>query len=236
MLASASAIARGLQGSTTIPPQPLTGSSSKPSMISRQDPTSVETIGNPVAAASSIVIGWAFRQVAVCCAVLVLFYAMIGYKLFEQPSATEPPAAASASAASANRAPARGGAPNSLEFRANRDGHVYLDAAVNGASVHFVVDTGATPVALTMKDAMAAGISRQDLVFNKRMSTANGTALAAAVKLRELRVELRKGETHRLHELITHLESIGFERVQMVEDVAQFSVRGGIFATAQRIF
>src|SRR4051812_43851780 len=47
--------------------------------------------------------------------------------------------------------------------------------------------------------------------------------------LRELRVELRKGETHRLHELITHLESIGFERVPMVEDVAQFSVRGGIF-------
>jgi transcription-repair coupling factor (superfamily II helicase) len=47
--------------------------------------------------------------------------------------------------------------------------------------------------------------------------------------LRELRVELRKGNTHRLTELATHLESIGFERVPMVEDVAQFSIRGGIF-------
>jgi len=63
-----------------------------------------------------------------------------------------------------------------------------LDAAVNGANVRFMVDTGATPVALTMRDAMAAGISRHELVFNRRMSTANGTTLAAAVKLRELRV------------------------------------------------
>jgi transcription-repair coupling factor (superfamily II helicase) len=47
--------------------------------------------------------------------------------------------------------------------------------------------------------------------------------------LRDLRVELRKGGTHRLEELAAHLEAIGFERVPMVEDVAQFSVRGGIF-------
>src|SRR5437764_7074214 len=47
--------------------------------------------------------------------------------------------------------------------------------------------------------------------------------------LRELRVELRKGDTHRLEPLAEHLQSIGFERVSMVEDVAQFSIRGGIF-------
>jgi transcription-repair coupling factor (superfamily II helicase) len=43
------------------------------------------------------------------------------------------------------------------------------------------------------------------------------------------RLEIRKGDVRRLGELTTHLESIGFERVPMVEDVAQFSVRGGIF-------
>jgi len=48
-------------------------------------------------------------------------------------------------------------------------------------------------------------------------------ALAAA------RLELRKGDVRRPEELAAHLESIGFERVPMVEDVAQFSVRGGIF-------
>jgi transcription-repair coupling factor (superfamily II helicase) len=46
--------------------------------------------------------------------------------------------------------------------------------------------------------------------------------------LQDLRVELRRGETRRLPELIEHFESIGLERVPMVEDVAQFSVRGGI--------
>ncbi len=43
------------------------------------------------------------------------------------------------------------------------------------------------------------------------------------------RVELRKGDVRRPEDLATHLESIGFERVPMVEDVAQFSMRGGIF-------
>ena len=46
--------------------------------------------------------------------------------------------------------------------------------------------------------------------------------------LRDLRVELRKGEVRRLPDLIEHLERIGLERVSMVEDVAQFSIRGGI--------
>jgi transcription-repair coupling factor (superfamily II helicase) len=46
--------------------------------------------------------------------------------------------------------------------------------------------------------------------------------------LRDLRVELRKGDRRRLSELLEHLERIGLERVPMVEDVAQFSVRGGI--------
>jgi len=47
--------------------------------------------------------------------------------------------------------------------------------------------------------------------------------------LAHLRVELRKGGVHKLGELAKHLESIGFERVPLVDDVAQFSVRGGIF-------
>jgi len=47
--------------------------------------------------------------------------------------------------------------------------------------------------------------------------------------LAQTRVELRKGNTRRPEELAAHLESIGFERVPMVDDVAQFSMRGGIF-------
>jgi transcription-repair coupling factor (superfamily II helicase) len=47
--------------------------------------------------------------------------------------------------------------------------------------------------------------------------------------LQDLRIELRKGDVRRPSELAAHLEQIGFERVPMVEDVAQFSLRGGIF-------
>lgn len=43
------------------------------------------------------------------------------------------------------------------------------------------------------------------------------------------RLELRKGDVRKLGELTEHLESIGFERADMVEDVGQYSVRGGIF-------
>jgi transcription-repair coupling factor (superfamily II helicase) len=47
--------------------------------------------------------------------------------------------------------------------------------------------------------------------------------------LRSARIEIRKGDVRRPEELAQHLQQIGFERVPMVEDVAQFSVRGGIF-------
>jgi len=42
------------------------------------------------------------------------------------------------------------------------------------------------------------------------------------------RLELRKGDVRRPEDLAAHLERIGFTRVPMVDDVAQFSVRGGI--------
>ncbi|HJU75171.1 MAG TPA: transcription-repair coupling factor [Gemmatimonadaceae bacterium] len=42
------------------------------------------------------------------------------------------------------------------------------------------------------------------------------------------RLELRRGDEFRLSDLAQHLDSIGFERVQMVDDVAQYAIRGGI--------
>lgn len=39
------------------------------------------------------------------------------------------------------------------------DGHFYADATVNGAPVHFLVDTGATGIALTKDDARRASIA-----------------------------------------------------------------------------
>ena len=46
--------------------------------------------------------------------------------------------------------------------------------------------------------------------------------------LADARLELRRGDVRRLEDLTNHLDAVGFERVQLVEDVAQYSVRGGI--------
>jgi transcription-repair coupling factor (superfamily II helicase) len=42
------------------------------------------------------------------------------------------------------------------------------------------------------------------------------------------RLELRRGDVRRPTDVVAHLERVGFERTEMVEDVAQFSIRGGI--------
>jgi aspartyl protease family protein len=71
--------------------------------------------------------------------------------------------------------------------RAN-DGHFYADMSINGTDMRLMADTGASVVALSVEDAENAGIDVDQLDFTIRMSTANGTALAARVKLDEVRI------------------------------------------------
>ena len=97
------------------------------------------------------------------------------------PSRPEAQVAASAPRASAP-------ASNTIVYTANEQGHVVVDAAVNGAPVRMLVDTGASLVTLTPADARAAGIDPAGLVFSGRVQTANGTARMAPVTLREIRI------------------------------------------------
>jgi len=50
----------------------------------------------------------------------------------------------------------------SRELTRSSDGHFYAEAQVNGARVRFMVDTGASVVALTPSDARRAGIALGD--------------------------------------------------------------------------
>lgn len=63
------------------------------------------------------------------------------------------------------------------------DGHYYLTLDVNDAPVRFVIDTGATSVVLSRKDAEAVGLNVDDLQFYGRAQTANGEVRTAPVKL-----------------------------------------------------
>jgi clan AA aspartic protease (TIGR02281 family) len=78
--------------------------------------------------------------------------------------------------------------PRSLVYLANKDGDFVLNLNVNGTPTKFLLDTGATTVALSLADALAAGMNRDELVFEARAETANGVARAAPVKLHEIRL------------------------------------------------
>src|SRR5215472_11619360 len=126
-------------------------------------------------------IGWALRWVLRCCSITLLCVAIFKFGpalLFDY--AAQPEAAIRTAESSPTS--------NTLIYAANEHGHVILEAAVNGAPVRLLVDTGASLVTLTPADARAAGIARSELVFNHRVSTANGSARMAPMKLREVRI------------------------------------------------
>lgn len=76
---------------------------------------------------------------------------------------------------------------SSVTLAANPQGHFLTQGQINGAAVEFVVDTGATLVSLSSKDARRIGLSYLG-GKSVMMRTANGTAPAYLVKLDSVRV------------------------------------------------
>ena len=73
-----------------------------------------------------------------------------------------------------------------VRVRAHRDGHFYIDSRVNGADVRFLIDTGASVVALSPDDAERIGFDRSQLNFSQRLHTAGGIVRAAPVVIHSL--------------------------------------------------
>jgi aspartyl protease family protein len=74
-------------------------------------------------------------------------------------------------------------APASASITKAADGHYWTQADVDGHPVTFLVDTGATAVALTPDDARRMGLDVANLDYAYKVSTANGEARAARVTL-----------------------------------------------------
>ena len=68
------------------------------------------------------------------------------------------------------------------------DGHYWAEATVNDQRVRFLVDTGATAVALTADDAQRLGMDPKTLIYRYEVTTASGKARAAQVKLASVSV------------------------------------------------
>lgn len=72
------------------------------------------------------------------------------------------------------------------------DGHFYADAQVNGRSVRFMVDTGATSIALTREDAARAGVDFDPSRFVVVGSGASGPVRGQRVKIADMRLDLKQ--------------------------------------------
>lgn len=71
-------------------------------------------------------------------------------------------------------------------LRASQNGHFHVDALVGGVTVRFLVDTGATTIALSPDDAERIGFDLANLNYNQAVNTANGRTMVALVRLDEI--------------------------------------------------
>ena len=75
-----------------------------------------------------------------------------------------------------------------VEIRAGDHGHFVLEASVDGANLRFLVDTGASDVVLSPRDAVRLGLDIKSLSFNKVYRTANGIVRGAPVRLKRVAI------------------------------------------------
>ncbi len=78
--------------------------------------------------------------------------------------------------------------PDSVVITRSGDGHFAVRTAVDGVPTTMLIDTGASFVTLSHRDAERAGIDPQTLDFGIPIRTANGTMQAASVMLDSLAV------------------------------------------------
>ena len=75
-----------------------------------------------------------------------------------------------------------------IALRRADDGHFYARLRINGTEVRFMIDTGATSLVLSQRDARRIGLAMDSLNFVVPTNTANGLVYGAGVVLD--RVEL----------------------------------------------
>jgi len=122
-----------------------------------------------------------------------------------------------------NLTPAYSGWGREVRVKASRDHQFYLTAEINRRGARFLVDTGASFVALRESDAHAAGIYTSHTDYTYPVRTANGETKAALVTIDEIRIEgLRidgvKAFVLRDHQLGVNLLGMSFlSRLESVE-------------------
>lgn len=77
---------------------------------------------------------------------------------------------------------------STVTLRAGRNNHYFTEVQVNGRTMPFMVDTGASTVALTYEYGRRLGLISSGDRWDVKMQTANGTARAKRVTLESVRI------------------------------------------------
>ena len=85
-------------------------------------------------------------------------------------------------------APQPQGGYRTATLRADSRGHFQVEGSVDGRRLDFMVDTGATVIALRERDAGKLGIFPGPRDYTARSSTANGVIAVAPVRLSSLEI------------------------------------------------
>jgi aspartyl protease family protein len=125
-------------------------------------------------------------------AVLAMAAGMVIPRYASRIGATPMPAATSRPVPAASAAPAAAadvsGYARSVVVPRDAQGHFHVDARIDGGRLSFMVDTGATVIALTESDAARLGIHPARSEFVAEVRTANGTVRAAPARLDSVEV------------------------------------------------
>lgn len=73
--------------------------------------------------------------------------------------------------------------PSSISFPVAENGHYAVRAEVDGVAINFTVDSGATDVVLSPRDAERLGFDLERLDFTKLSETANGLVRGAPIEI-----------------------------------------------------
>jgi aspartyl protease family protein len=125
------------------------------------------------------------RKVSVMRNIMIFAALMVGAATWMAQTADKMTAAAPArvNTASARVADAVPAVPRSLSIPRDARGHFQAEGRIDGQRIDFMVDTGASVIALNERSAARFGLRPSRGDYNATVSTANGTIKAARTRL-----------------------------------------------------
>ena len=111
-----------------------------------------------------------------------------------------------------------------LVIARNKDGHFYLDARTrNKSKIKFLIDTGASDIALTKDAAIKLGFNPSKLQYTKKYYTANGISYAAPVRIRQLTIDKKTFYNLEAHVTSGELD-ISLLGMSLIDDFKDFKI------------